>query len=40
MERVSGDRMLTVKPQGWVHVALGMGGARPFTNAMNSNFNY
>jgi hypothetical protein len=30
MEMASVARMATVKPHGWVHVSLGMGGARPF----------
>ena len=29
MERVSVARMVTVKPQGWVDAALGMGGSGP-----------
>jgi hypothetical protein len=36
MERASGAWMATVKPHGWVHAALGMGGAGPSTNKVNS----
>jgi len=28
--RLSGARMAPAKPQGWVHAALGLGGAKPF----------
>ncbi len=38
MERVSGAWMATVKPHGWVHAALGMGGARPSINEVNNFF--
>ena len=36
MERVSVARMATVKPQGWVDAALGMGGPRPTIPQLNS----
>ncbi|NOQ52204.1 MAG: hypothetical protein GQ578_08340 [Desulfuromonadaceae bacterium] len=36
MERVSVARMATVKPQGWVHAALGMGGTSTSAPVLNS----
>jgi hypothetical protein len=35
MERVSVARMATVKPQGWVDAALGMGGPSPAFPLLN-----
>jgi hypothetical protein len=35
MERVSGAWVATVKPHGWVHAALEMGGTRLSTNEVN-----
>jgi len=35
MKRVPVARMATVKPQGWVDAALGMGGARPAFTLLN-----
>ncbi|MCK4690534.1 MAG: hypothetical protein KAT20_01915, partial [Desulfuromonadales bacterium] len=40
MERVSVARMATAKPQGWVHAALGMGGARISAPVLNSSIIY
>ena len=38
MERASGAWMAKVRPHGWAHAALGMGGAEPLTNKVNSYF--
>ena len=35
MQRVSGARMATGKPQGWVHASLGMGGRRPAVSRLS-----